>query len=194
MATQTQFSEGTAATRSVPVLSPATVAQSLVGTQKPTSVTTQSQSTANTTSSSHSQTPPAITNTTSSSQSQTPPVITNTTSSSQSQTPPVITNTTSTSSSTGGSSRTGASGSSSTGASGSSKTTVGSQPARTKFDPLGINFEKPRYPTYAVLTVRINTYNGWPTYLDQTPRAMAMAGFFYAGRMFKHFSQKYCTM
>ena len=172
MATQTQFSEGTATTRSVPASSPATVAQSLVGTQKPTSVTTQSQSTANTTSAS------------------------------QSQTPPAITNTTSTSSSTGGSSRTGASGSSSTGASGSSstgasgssKTTVGSQPTRTKFDPLGINFEKPRYPTYAVLTVRINTYNGWPTYLDQTPRAMAMAGFFYAGMMFKHFSQKYCTM
>ena len=164
MATQIQLNEGTAATRSVPASSPATVAQSLVGTQKPTSVTTQSQSTANTTSSS------------------------------QSQTPPAITNTTSTSSSTGGSRRTGTSGSSSTGASGSSNTTVGSQPTRTNFDPLGINFEKPRYPTYAVLTVRINTYNGWPTYLDQTPRAMAMAGFFYAGRMFKHFSQKYCTM
>lgn len=164
MPTQTQFSEGTAATRSVPVSSPATVTQSLVGTQKPTAVTTQSQSAANTTSSS------------------------------QSQTPPATANTTSASSSTGGSSRTGASGSSSTGASGSSNTTVGSQPARTKFDPLGINFEKPRYPTYAVLTVRINTYNGWPAYLDQTPRVMAMAGFFYAGRMFKHFSQKYCTM
>jgi hypothetical protein len=154
LATQIQFSEGTAATRSVPVSSPATVAQSLVGTQIPTWVTTQSK-----------------------------------TISSQSQTPPAITNTTSTSSSTEGSSSTGASGSSSTGASGSSKTTVGSQPTRTKFDPLGINFEKPRYPTYAVLTVRINTYNGWPTYLDQTPRAMAMAGFFYAGRMFEHFSQ-----
>jgi hypothetical protein len=160
LATQIQFSEGTAATRSVPVSSPATVAQSLVGTQIPTWVTTQSK-----------------------------------TISSQSQTPPALNNTTSTSSSTEGSSRTGtsgssstgASGSSSTGASGSSNTTVGSQPTRTKFDPLGINFENPRFPTYAVLTVRINTYNGWPTYLDQTPRAMAMAGFFYAGRMFKHF-------
>ena len=132
--------------------------QQLVGTQIPTWVTTQSK-----------------------------------TISSQSQTPPALNNTTSTSSSTEGSSRTGtsgssstgASGSSSTGASGSSNTTVGSQPTRTKFDPLGINFENPRFPTYAVLTVRINTYNGWPTYLDQT--AMAMAGFFYAGRMFKHF-------
>ena len=164
MATQIQFSEGTAATRSVPDSSPATVAQSLVGTQKPTSVTTQSQSTANTTGSS------------------------------QSQTFPAITNPTSTSSSTGGSSRTGASGSSSTGTSGSSNTTVGSQPTRTKFDPLGINFEKPRYLTYAVLIDRISTYNGLPTYLDQTPRAMAMAGFFYTSRMFKHFSQAYCTM
>jgi hypothetical protein len=69
LATQIQFSEGTAATRSVPVSSPATVAQSLVGIQIPTSVTTQSQSTANTTSSSQSQTPPAITNTTSTSSS-----------------------------------------------------------------------------------------------------------------------------
>jgi hypothetical protein len=46
-----------------------------------------------------------------------------------------------------------------------------------------IDFIPPYPPTYAVLTVRINTYNGWPTYLDQTPRAMAMAGFLYAGRM-----------
>ena len=166
LATQIQFSEGTAATRSVPVSSPATVAQSLVGTQIPTWVTTQSK--------------------TISSQSQTPPALNNTTSTSSSTEGSSRTGT-SGSSSTGasGSSSTGASGSSSTGASGSSNTTVGSQPTRTKFDPLGINFENPRFPTYAVLTVRINTYNGWPTYLDQT--AMAMAGFFYAGRMFKHF-------
>ncbi|WP_263081640.1 hypothetical protein [Endozoicomonas sp. Mp262] len=63
----------------------------------------------------------------------------------------------------------------------STSMTVGVEPSRSGVDTLGINFEKPRYPAYAVLTVRINTYNGWPTYLDQTPRDMAMAGFFYAG-------------
>ncbi|XP_071133384.1 uncharacterized protein [Mytilus edulis] len=63
----------------------------------------------------------------------------------------------------------------------SSSSTAVTEPSRSRFDPLGINFEKPRYPAYAVLTVRINTYNGWPNYLDQTPRVMATAGFFYAG-------------
>ncbi|VDI17111.1 Hypothetical predicted protein [Mytilus galloprovincialis] len=64
----------------------------------------------------------------------------------------------------------------------SSSSTAVTEPSRSRFDPLGINFEKPRYPAYAVLTVRINTYNGWPNYLDQTPRVMATAGFFYAGK------------
>lgn len=58
-----------------------------------------------------------------------------------------------------------------------------SESSRSRFDPLGINFEKPKYPAYAVLTVRINTYNGWPDYLDQSPRDMALAGFFYAGKV-----------
>ena len=49
------------------------------------------------------------------------------------------------------------------------------------YSALGINVEKPRYPTYAQLQVRISSYQGWPTYLDQTPRAMAMAGFLFAG-------------
>ena len=49
------------------------------------------------------------------------------------------------------------------------------------YSALGINVEKPKYPTYAQLQVRISSYQGWPTYLDQTPRAMAMAGFLFAG-------------
>ena len=49
------------------------------------------------------------------------------------------------------------------------------------YSTLGINIEKPRYPNYAPLQVRISSYQGWPSYLDQTPRAMAMAGFFFAG-------------
>ncbi|CAG2186365.1 BIRC7_8 [Mytilus edulis] len=89
---------------------------------------------------------------------------TSTTSSTTSQPPPATTST----------STTGTTGS-------SSSSTAVTEPSRSRFDPLGINFEKPRYPAYAVLTVRINTYNGWPNYLDQTPRVMATAGFFYAG-------------
>ena len=49
------------------------------------------------------------------------------------------------------------------------------------YSTLGINIEKPRYPNYAPLQVRISSYQGWPSYLDQTPRAMAMAGFLFAG-------------
>ena len=46
---------------------------------------------------------------------------------------------------------------------------------------LEINFEKPKYPNYAQLQVRISSYQGWPTGLDQTPRNMAMAGFLFDG-------------
>jgi hypothetical protein len=46
---------------------------------------------------------------------------------------------------------------------------------------LEINIEKPKYPNYAQLQVRISSYQGWPTCLDQTPRDMAMAGFLFAG-------------
>jgi len=48
-----------------------------------------------------------------------------------------------------------------------------------KLTPLGVNFDKPRYPQYAILTVRMSTYNGWPA--TQTPKQMADAGFIYAG-------------
>ncbi|XP_063417965.1 baculoviral IAP repeat-containing protein 2-like isoform X1 [Mytilus trossulus] len=46
---------------------------------------------------------------------------------------------------------------------------------------LGINIDKPKYPDYAALHVRISSYQGWPSYLDQTPREMAVSGFFFAG-------------
>ncbi|OWF41341.1 uncharacterized protein LOC110462612 [Mizuhopecten yessoensis] len=46
---------------------------------------------------------------------------------------------------------------------------------------LGVTTAKPRYPNYAVLTVRSSTFNGFPNHLDQTPVQMARAGFFYAG-------------
>ncbi|XP_071143576.1 baculoviral IAP repeat-containing protein 7-like [Mytilus edulis] len=51
----------------------------------------------------------------------------------------------------------------------------------TEFESLGIHLEKPKYPNYACLTVRISSYEGWPSYLDQSPRQMALAGFLFAG-------------
>lgn len=51
----------------------------------------------------------------------------------------------------------------------------------SNYASLGVNIETPRYPNYAPLQVRISSYQGWPSYLDQTPRLMAMAGFLYAG-------------
>ena len=46
---------------------------------------------------------------------------------------------------------------------------------------LGVNLEKPKYPNYAPIQVRISSYQNWPGYLDQTPKTMASAGFLYAG-------------
>ncbi|XP_021364627.1 uncharacterized protein LOC110457608 isoform X2 [Mizuhopecten yessoensis] len=48
-----------------------------------------------------------------------------------------------------------------------------------KLAPLGVNFDKPKYPAYAVLTVRMSSYSGWSG--SQTPNLMAEAGFVYAG-------------
>ncbi|XP_061192091.1 baculoviral IAP repeat-containing protein 3-like [Saccostrea echinata] len=48
-------------------------------------------------------------------------------------------------------------------------------------DPLGINFDRPKYPAYAVLATRVSSYKDWPTSLTQTPRDLATAGFLYAG-------------
>lgn len=48
-----------------------------------------------------------------------------------------------------------------------------------KLTPLGVNFDRPKYPEYAVLTVRMSSYSGWSA--PQTPGLMADAGFVYAG-------------
>lgn len=45
----------------------------------------------------------------------------------------------------------------------------------------GTQTKKPRYPNYEPLQVRISSYQGWPSYLNQTPRDMALAGFLFAG-------------
>ncbi|XP_062574345.1 baculoviral IAP repeat-containing protein 3-like [Saccostrea cucullata] len=48
-------------------------------------------------------------------------------------------------------------------------------------DPLGIHFDRPKYPSYAVLAVRISSYADWPSSITQTPRNLAIAGFLYSG-------------
>nr|XP_022288096.1 baculoviral IAP repeat-containing protein 3-like [Crassostrea virginica]XP_022288097.1 baculoviral IAP repeat-containing protein 3-like [Crassostrea virginica]XP_022288098.1 baculoviral IAP repeat-containing protein 3-like [Crassostrea virginica] len=48
-------------------------------------------------------------------------------------------------------------------------------------DPLGINFDRPKYPAYAVLATRVSSYQGWPASLTQQPRDLGTAGFFYVG-------------
>nr|XP_034332381.1 uncharacterized protein LOC117691130 isoform X2 [Crassostrea gigas]XP_034332382.1 uncharacterized protein LOC117691130 isoform X2 [Crassostrea gigas] len=50
-----------------------------------------------------------------------------------------------------------------------------------QLDPLGINFDKPKYPAYAVYSNRLSSFDGWPSHMAQTPRDMARAGYFYAG-------------
>ncbi|XP_062569652.1 uncharacterized protein LOC134231693 isoform X1 [Saccostrea cucullata] len=50
-----------------------------------------------------------------------------------------------------------------------------------QLDPLGINFDKPKYPAYAVYSTRLSSFDGWPSHMAQTPREMARAGYFYAG-------------
>ncbi|KAJ8315725.1 hypothetical protein KUTeg_007875 [Tegillarca granosa] len=52
-----------------------------------------------------------------------------------------------------------------------------------RLDPLGINFQKPKYPSYAVLATRIRTYENWPENLTQKPKEMALAGFLYIGEL-----------
>lgn len=40
---------------------------------------------------------------------------------------------------------------------------------------------KPRYPQFAILSVRIATYRNWPSTLNQKPEELAKAGLFYEG-------------
>lgn len=52
---------------------------------------------------------------------------------------------------------------------------------REMLEPLGINFDRPKYPSYSVLATRISSYQQWPSYLTQTPRELSIAGFFCVG-------------
>ncbi|XP_053398209.1 baculoviral IAP repeat-containing protein 8-like [Mercenaria mercenaria] len=39
----------------------------------------------------------------------------------------------------------------------------------------------PKHPDYVSIDSRVSSYQGWPDYLDQTPRQMSEAGFFFVG-------------
>ncbi|CAG2252956.1 unnamed protein product [Mytilus edulis] len=67
------------------------------------------------------------------------------------------------------------------GACGCSESSSSRQLTNNDISSLGIDLEKPRYQNYAALQVRISSFQGWPSYLDQTPREMAIAGFLFAG-------------
>ncbi|XP_076084113.1 baculoviral IAP repeat-containing protein 3-like isoform X3 [Mytilus galloprovincialis] len=67
------------------------------------------------------------------------------------------------------------------GACGCSESSSSRQLTNNDIFSLGIDLEKPRYQNYAALQVRISSFQGWPSYLDQTPREMAIAGFLFAG-------------
>ncbi|KAK3603524.1 hypothetical protein CHS0354_027940 [Potamilus streckersoni] len=41
--------------------------------------------------------------------------------------------------------------------------------------------EKPKHPHYSVMTSRLESFRGWPSYLQQKPADLAAAGFYYVG-------------
>ena len=56
------------------------------------------------------------------------------------------------------------------------------QPAKTPAISMGINVQKPRYPEYAILSNRLQSFgDNWPDRLDLSPADMAACGFYYAG-------------
>lgn len=57
--------------------------------------------------------------------------------------------------------------------------------AKATVKEFGINLDKPKHPDFAVLSVRIKTYeNKWSEDLRQTPKELSLAGFFYGGKTF----------
>lgn len=50
-----------------------------------------------------------------------------------------------------------------------------------KEDPMEINFNRPTYPSFACEPERISSFADRPATMTQTPRDLAIAGFFYAG-------------
>lgn len=46
----------------------------------------------------------------------------------------------------------------------------------------GVVSQRPKYPDYAIVSLRKQTYSSWPTQMKQTPDQLAKAGFYYMGK------------
>ena len=53
-------------------------------------------------------------------------------------------------------------------------------------DSLGINTERPKFPQYAVVSKRTDSYKSWPTYIPLKPDVLIDAGLVYTGKLFKY--------
>jgi len=53
---------------------------------------------------------------------------------------------------------------------------------QTTFIPLGVTTARPKYPAYAIESVRYASYQKWPSHLKQKPNDLAKSGFFYEGK------------
>ncbi|XP_061177609.1 uncharacterized protein LOC133186371 [Saccostrea echinata] len=55
------------------------------------------------------------------------------------------------------------------------------QKLSSQLDPLGIVWEKPKFPPYAILSKRISSFEGWSKDIPQSPTELSKAGYFYVG-------------
>ena len=53
--------------------------------------------------------------------------------------------------------------------------------AAQTLEPLGISVERPKYPQYAVMAVRLSSFRNWPRHKSQNVETLAKAGFVYEG-------------
>ena len=51
-------------------------------------------------------------------------------------------------------------------------------------DTLGIHLQKPKFPQYAVVSKRADSYKSWPEYLPLKPEVLIEAGLVYTGDYF----------
>ena len=51
-----------------------------------------------------------------------------------------------------------------------------------KFNKMGADYKKSKYPSYASLAARLTSFTGWPIDMRQTPEMLSEAGFYYVGK------------
>ncbi|XP_063447591.1 putative inhibitor of apoptosis [Mytilus trossulus] len=59
--------------------------------------------------------------------------------------------------------------------------TYTSQNNQRESTALGVCLDKPKYPKYAIRSIRLDSFNHWPQHLTQSPEEMVTAGFFFTG-------------